>query len=131
VILLDTQVWMWWTTQNAQLPERIKSLLVRRREEGFGVSRFSCWEVAKKVERGKLGLGQDLDSWLDAAEAAPGVVMLDVTRAVLVESTRLPGNFHRDPADQIIVATARVHDLQLLSTDRDILAYPHVRTISV
>ena len=48
---------------------------------------------------------------------------------VAIESTRLPGSFHRDPADQIIVATARIHDCDLVTSDDKIVEYPHVRTI--
>ena len=73
MILLDTQVWIWWTIQDPRLPASLTAVMDESITEGLGVSRFSCWEVAKKVERGKLGLGQDIDAGLDAAEAAPGV----------------------------------------------------------
>jgi len=55
--------------------------------------------------------------------------LLDLTPEIAVESTRLPAGFRRDPADQIIVATARSLDLPLLTADAKILHYPHVRTI--
>ena len=131
MILLDTQVWMWWVAQNPRLPSAAMALLAEHRTAGLAVSRISCWEIAKKIERGKLGLGGPLDDWLDMAEAAPGVVMVDVTRDDFVESTRLPGDFHRDPADQIIVASARIRGLELATTDSKILEYPHVRTIAL
>ena len=67
--------------------------------------------------------------WLDLAEEAPGIIMLDVTRADFVEATRLPGEFHRDPADQIIVAAARNRGIPLWTTDAKILVYAEVETV--
>ena len=74
-------------------------------------------------------MGITLDEWLELAVHAPGVVMLPVDRDVLVESTRLPGDFHKDPADQIIVATARHRGLRLLTNDAKIRRYPHVPVV--
>lgn len=128
MILLDTQVWIWWASQDPRLPIPLRDVLEGHEGSGLGVSDFSVWEVAKKVERGKLALASDLDNWLALAVRAPGIVMLPVTREVLVEATRLPG-FHRDPADQIVVATARVHAIPLATTDSQIRAYPHVQLV--
>jgi PIN domain nuclease of toxin-antitoxin system len=71
------------------------------------------------------------DPRLTAAQplAYPGIRLLDLTPHIAVDSTQLPGVFHRDPADQIIVATARVYDISLLTADQRILDYPHVRTL--
>ena len=67
--------------------------------------------------------------WLEEALAYPGVQLLDLTVPILVESTQLPGSFHRDPADQIIVATARLYNIPLLTEDSKILSYPHVQKL--
>ncbi len=90
---------------------------------------MSCWEIAKLAERGRLGLACSIEEWMEQALAYPGIELLPLTPQIAIESTTLPGNFHRDPADQIIVATARIHDLALLTVDRLILDYPHVRTL--
>jgi len=66
--------------------------------------------------------------WLKQALAYPGVRLLELSPEIAAESTALPGDFHKDPADQIIVATARVHGCRLLIVDRKILDYPHVQT---
>ena len=66
---------------------------------------------------------------MEQAVAYPGMQWLEFTPQIAIESTKLPGNFHRDPADQIIVATARVYDISLLTADSRILQYPHVRTL--
>jgi PIN domain nuclease of toxin-antitoxin system len=67
---------------------------------------------------------------IEQALSYPGVLLLDLTPRIAVASTELPGSFHRDPADQIIVATARVHGLPLLTSDERILNYPHVQTLA-
>jgi PIN domain nuclease of toxin-antitoxin system len=68
---------------------------------------------------------------MEQALGYPGIQLLEFTPRIAIESTELPGEFHRDPADQIIVATARVHNLPLLTLDAQILKYPHVKTFSV
>jgi PIN domain nuclease of toxin-antitoxin system len=96
---------------------------------GLGVSIISCWEVAKLAELGRLALRCPVVDWLRQALAYPGIQLMDLSVAIAIESTRLPGPFHRDPADQIIVATARVHDIPLLTADARILAYPNVKLL--
>lgn len=127
MILLDTHIWVWWVNQGSSLTLRQQKLIGAEQANGLGVSIISCWEVAKLVELGRLQLTIPLTDWLTQALAQPGIRLLDLTLPIIVESTQLPGNFHRDPADQLIVATARIYDLQLLTVDSRILEYPHVR----
>ena len=94
----------------------------------MGVSIISCWEVAKLVENNKLVLSCSVSEWLNDALAYPEVQLLDLTLPIVVESTQLVG-FHRDPADQIIVATARIYNCPLLTIDDKILNYPNVQTL--
>ena len=67
---------------------------------------------------------------MSSALAYPGIQLIELTPQIAIESTKLPGNFHRDPADQIIVATARVFDIPLMTVDGKILNYLHVRTLT-
>ena len=131
MILLDTHVWVWWVHGNPRLPEDQRKMLDSRVNEGVGVSIISCWEVAKLVEHRRLSFPQDVADWLGIALAYPGVRLVQLTPAISVESTRLPQPFHKDPADQIIVATARVHDCPLVTADEKILKYSHVRTVAI
>jgi len=78
-------------------------------------------EAAKKNQQGKLPLPMDLSAWLKAA-VPPHVHVLPLTADIIVESTRLPEFPVNDPADQLIVATARVHKLMLLTTDTKLKA---------
>ncbi len=93
------------------------------------MSVISCWEVAKLVEVGRLDLDRPVGEWLAQALAPPEIRLIELTPQIAVTSTQLPGAFHRDPADQIIVATARVYDVEVMTVDRRIVAYEHVRTL--
>jgi PIN domain nuclease of toxin-antitoxin system len=95
--------------------------------KGLVISMISCWEVAKLVEYGRLILPCSITEWLNQALAYPGVRLLDLTPSIIVESTQLPAPFHRDPADQMIVATARIYDCPLVTIDGKILDYPYVK----
>jgi PIN domain nuclease of toxin-antitoxin system len=129
VILLDTHIWVWWIDDNQQLVDRLRHLIQNNVHSGLEVSAISCWEVAKLVQYGRLELACPLEEWMEQALAYPGVHLLELTPRIAIESTKLPGSFHRDPADQIIVATARVYAIPLLTVDSRILQYPHVRTL--
>lgn len=126
MILLDTHVWVWLIHGDSRLPRDLESLIEIQRSVGICVSAISCWEVAKLVERGRLELPLATDEWLSMALDGSGISVAPLTPAVAVASTTLPGLFHRDPADQIIVATARVHNLPLATCDEKIRNYPHV-----
>ena len=128
--LLDTHAWMWWVTEDRRLSSRARAAIARGvRSGGLAVSLMSAWEIAKKVEKGQLALDRPLDEWLDQATAMAGLAVEDLTRPVLVDSCRLPQPFAGDPADQIIVATARHYGATLVTKDRRIREYPHVRAL--
>jgi len=127
VIVLDTHVWVWWVHDETQLPENYRASIQAHETDGLGVSVISCWEVAKLVEYKRLILPIPVAEWLDQALAYPGIQLLGLTPLIVVESTQLPGAFHRDPADPMIVSTARVYDCPLVTLDDKIRAYPHVQ----
>lgn len=126
MIILDTHVWIWWVDGNSQLPANYAALIQSEAASGIGISAISCWKVAKLVELGRLQLMIPVDQWISQALQSP-VQLLPLSPEIAVGSTQLPSPFHRDPADQIIVATARLYDCPLLTLDRLIRAYPHVR----
>ena len=128
--VLDTHAWIWWVTDDPRLSGSARSTIARARGENtLWLSGFSIWEVAKKVQKGQLLLDRPLDDWFDRATTYAGFHVVDPTRAVLVESCRLPGGFAGDPADGIIVATARSLGAALVTKDRRIRDYEHVRTV--
>jgi PIN domain nuclease of toxin-antitoxin system len=129
VVVLDTHVWVWWLHDDPRLPASLRVYLDAQ-TGGIGISAISCWEVAKLVEIQRITFSRSVGDWLGLALARPGIQLLALTPKIAVESTQLPGTFHRDPADQIIVATARVFDCPLLTLDAKILAYSHVKAWS-
>lgn len=130
MIVLDTHIWVWWVHGDRQLTAEHQTHIEGNAETGLGVSVISCWEIAKLVEYGRLVLPCPTGEWLEQALAYPNVVLLELTPRIVVESTELPGEFHHDPADQIIVATARVHSCSVLTADERIQSYRHVRTLT-
>lgn len=128
MIILDTHIWIWWADNNPRLTQQHREWIQQYQPQGLGVSIISCWEVAKLVENNRLAMSIAVDEWLTAALAYPGVQLLNLTIPIIVESTKLTG-FHRDPADQLIVATARIYGCPLLTADSKILAYPDVQTL--
>lgn len=130
VILLDTHVWVWWV-QNDPRMGTCTSLLDAARPADVAVSAVSCWEVAVLHARGRLVLDGSLDEWLEAALQDAAVSVVNLTPAIAVESVRLPGEFHRDPADRMLVATSRILGCRLLTEDRKILDYAHVDALDL
>ena len=134
MILLDTHIWIWWVDGSKKLTKGHVSYLESCEDDGLGVCVTSCWEVAMLFSKGRLTLKPDVmpsvSSWIAGALAYPGIELLDLTPAIAVASCELPGRFHKDPADRIIVATAREYDTDLVTTDKKIIKYPHVNVIN-
>lgn len=127
MIIIDTHIWIWWVTNSTSLNKEHRSFLEKQKAGEIAINSISCWEVAKLVELGKLELNISVEQWLKEAIDYYNVTALPLDIPVIVESTRLPGNFHKDPADQLIVASARVLDIPLLTEDSKILKYPFVK----
>ena len=130
MIVIDTHIWIWWVNGSPNLKPSQLHQLIANQSQGIGISVISCWEVAMLVEKGRITLTFAVADWVNQALQYPGVRLLPLTPRIAVESTQLPGTFHQDPADRIIVATARTHNCKLLTVDSKILAYPYVQAIS-
>ena len=128
MIILDTHIWVWWVHGDIRLSRTYNEYIKDNEPSGIGVSVISCWEVAKLVERSRLVLHVPIDDWFRDALNYNGITLLDITPQICIESTTLPGSFHQDPADQLIVATARIHNCPLITMDQKIKTYPHVTT---
>jgi PIN domain nuclease of toxin-antitoxin system len=130
VIVLDTHALVWWASGSAELSAKAKSAIDRECREGqIVVSAISAWEIAMLVEREKLVLSMEVESWLDTVAEIEGVCFFPVDVDISIKSVQLPGEFHKDPADRMIVATARRLAAPLVTRDEKIRAYKHVKTI--
>ena len=124
--LLDTNIWLWMVEEPQRLSAEIATIVKNADNYPFFLSAISVWEVAKKVSLGKLGLSIPVRDWLDKATQDQFIHILPLSVNVSLESTILPGTFHKDPADQIIVATARILQCPLMTVDEKICNYSHV-----
>lgn len=119
--LLDTHVWIWWLVQD----DRLNGATARALDAlpaGVRpcVSAISLWETALLVERGRLELQAPLDRWLAMATDTSLVTLVPITPVIAAATADLPSDFHRDPADRILVATSRVLGVPMLTYDRRI-----------
>lgn len=129
-ILLDTHAWVWWVTKDRRLSRKAAQAIDHAaRNEGVSLSVISVWEVAKKVEKKQLVLDRPLRQWMEQALGEPGLLLVELTPAILIESCELPQPFHGDPADQMIVASARHHRAVLVTKDQNLRRYPEVQTV--
>jgi PIN domain nuclease of toxin-antitoxin system len=126
LILLDTHIWLWWLSDSPQLTAAAARTLEEAEPDSLAISAISFWEVANKAAAGGLDLGKPVWEWVEEALLAPTINIEPITARIAVEAALLPGDFHKDPADRLIVATARVMGVPLLSMDRKITAYQHV-----
>lgn len=124
-IVLDTHVWIWMVegVRAALSPAAVQAIEQAGRRGAVRVSAISVWEVAMLEAKGRLSLSRPLEEWLRAALRAGGIRLLALTPEIAIESTRLPGNWHGDPADRILAASARVAGGRLATCDHGILNY--------
>lgn len=126
--LLDTCAWIDAFSAPELFRPEIRKLINSQRV--IHVSAISLLEVARKESVGQLRFGMPLADWFQAALAADRVKVIALSPEISIDATRLPAWTHKDPGDQIVVATARVHQLTILSSDAKILSYPQVRSLA-
>ena len=123
-LLLDTHVWLWFMLANAELASNEQNAINRAAASGrLRIAAISVWEAALLASRGRVALHQPLALWIAEAVSAPGLSIEPLLPQVAVEAASLPETFHRDPADRLIVATARVAKATLMTRDQRILDY--------
>lgn len=131
-ILLDTHVWIWLMEGSVELNSKQQQTINEAaRHNVVAIAAISVWESAMLVQKGRIKLEKPLLAWVQEALALPGVELKPLTPEIAVESSQLPDRFHGDPADRLIVATARVHQLTLLTHDQKILDYAKKEYLSV
>lgn len=129
--LLDTHVLIWWFESEPKLsPSHDRILRQASPREPLWVSEISLWEIATLSRLGRVRLRIPLRDWLECATAPPLVRRIGISPAVAAEVATLPPTFHRDPADRIIVASARVLGATLLTQDRRIVEAGIVPTLA-
>ncbi len=132
-LLLDTHIWIWYVEDDARLTRRLDPMIEAAVAHGrVLISAISVWEIALLESRRRLELSQEVRAWVRRALSFPGVRLKGITPSVAIESTRLPGTLHADPADRMLIATARLTGAALVTRDQRILGYAklgHVQAI--
>ena len=128
--VLDTHTWIWLTSAPEMLSSAVKEKLSSlQKDDQLYLSSISVWEVCKLVEKGRLTLTEDTAQWIKEALDIAGLLLYPLSPSISLLSTTLPQPFHKDPGDQIIVATARHLNATLLTKDLLIRNYPHVKSL--
>lgn len=129
MIILDTHIWVWWNHNDSKLISNLDKIINEERSNGLGVCSITLIEISRLVTQNRLILPCSLQEWFNIALAQEGVILLSITPQIAIDSYSVPGNFHKDPADRLIVSTARIYDVPLVNVDEKILAYSYVKTI--
>jgi len=130
MIVLDTHAWIWFTSKPEVLSKKArKAVDTAVKEKNVLVSSISAWEVALLVKNKRLKLSMDVLDWIAKSENLPFIQFIPVSNSIAVKSVNLPQPLHPDPADRIIIATALSTGAGLVTKDKKILDYSHVKTI--
>ena len=127
--LLDTHAWIWWNMNPDKLSTKVRSLILDpERYEVLLLSAISPWEFSKLLEKKRIAISCNPEEWILEALDMSKLRLIPLTPTISYRSTSLPQPFTNDPADQIIVATAREENATILTTDKIIQDYEHVRS---
>lgn len=132
-LLLDTHYWIWLQSgAKSPLTPKIVRIVEQAADRGnILLSVISVWELGVLEAKGRVRLQSPCDQWVREALATPGLSLAPLTPEIALESNRLPGLFHGDPADRVIVATARSLGARLLTRDRKMIEYGRQRHVKV
>ncbi len=123
-VVLDTHVLVWLVHGDGRLAASAVRVIEQAAQEGAAfVAAITPWEIALLVAKGRLSLARDVQEWIDEALRQPGIKLAPLDPAIAIASTRLPGSIQGDPADRLIVATARHYDALLVTADERLLTY--------
>ena len=130
IYLLDTHTWIWWNMNPQKLSRKVKEIIANTNlYNEILLSAISPWEFSKLLEKQRVGISCHPEDWINAALDMPKLRLVPLSPILSYRSTVLPQPFHNDPADQIIVATAREENAIILTKDENILAYENVRSL--
>jgi len=131
VILLDTCALIWAVNRDPMSAPALKSIQRATKAGELFLSPVSAWEIGLLASRGRLSFGVPADVYVSRAFSAPGVRIAALSPQIAVRSSSLPGNFHADAADRLLVSTAMLMGLKLVTRDWRILSYGAQGHVSV
>lgn len=133
LLLLDTHCWLWAQLGLIQKLSRAALEAIRSAESdgNLRVSVISIWELAMLEQHGRIALPMNVRTWVEQALSKPGITVAQLTPEIMIESVHLPGELHGDPADRMLVATARVQGATLLTKDEQLIRYSRQRHVKL
>lgn len=124
MIVLDTHVLVWALAGDVRLGKVTEATIKETaKTDRVAISAITPWEISLLVKKGKLRLEHEVGSWIKTALSSPNIYLVPLESEIAIDSVYLPGDFHSDPADRFIVATARYLDVPLVTADGKILSY--------
>jgi PIN domain nuclease of toxin-antitoxin system len=129
-MVLDTHAWVWWVSNPERIPVKASRLIDQAIAAGdpLRISSISVWEVAMLVDRGRLQLTMDVETWIAKSESLPELEFVPVDNRVATRAVQLAGFRGRDPADRLIVSTALGFGATLITGDTRLQRYRRVKT---
>lgn len=131
MIVLDTHTLIWWIDNPQKLSIKAKKAIEKEKhkEKSILVSSMSVFEIFLLTKKDRLVLSGSPDAWLERIESLPSVKFVPIDNKIAAQSVNLPDFLNKDPADRMIVATAREYGATLITSDKKILNYKHVQTL--
>jgi PIN domain nuclease of toxin-antitoxin system len=131
-IVVDTHVLLWALLQPEELTEEIKHQITLAQENSrLFISSISLWEIAMLKFKKRINIYEPIKDFLESITNINGISIKDISPEIAAESILLMDNFHGDPADRIIVATAKCYGAMLLTRDQKILTWAELGHIKV
>ena len=131
MILLDTQVFFWSISNLKKLSASAQKIIAGEIKDSrqILISAISVWEIYMLVKKGRLELSIDVNTWMHKTEKLSHLQFIPIDNLIASKSVMLPEPLHGDPADRFIVATALEYGATLITSDKQLLKYPHVRSL--
>lgn len=132
MIVLDTHTLIWWVSNKEKLSKPAYQAIEQELNNKDGqilVSSITPWEISLLVDKGRITLTMELQEWLRTVSEIENLNFIPIDNEVAVQSVRLPGDFHPDPADRMITALSRHYSAPLVTSDSKIQNYKYVKTI--
>lgn len=128
MIILDTHVWWWAISEPKQLSNIAKKIINETELCERFISSISLWEFSMMVKKNRISLKIEPNEWFQHAIGGVGISVIPISENIAIDSCNLPGKFHKDLADRIVVASARINNAILVTKDEKIRNYPNVQT---
>jgi PIN domain nuclease of toxin-antitoxin system len=131
-LLLDTHIWVRYINAAPAIkPSAIASIDLARQSGSAFVSVISIWEIALLVKKGRLDLPFGTERWVERALELPGIQLLPFNPQIAIASVQLPDTLNKDPSDRILVATARIEGLTLMTRDKAIIRFARKTSLPI